>query len=356
MKKPGDLLFLLVIPIVLYSCAAMRGNPVSRTDFTNLPEVNATEQKLLYTELGTPEAMRIYKDSLLLISNNLNRETHHVRVFDIGRRNAINNILPASSKKGGTLSFMSFDISDSLVWVFDVAKNGFIAANLDTILHGKKGVEWYSEYRITPQVFFYDAVLLNRSEGLLSGNYDTDEKLVRINFSDSTRNKKLLSYEKDSLIGSSRISKMSYESFMLLRPDKKKLALVTRYADQFELVDLESGTQKRISGPEGFSPQLVPFEDNTGVTVATIGQDSRYGFLRGCVTGKFIYLLFSGYNVRSPRRFYSNTIFVFDWDGHPVKRIRLKNDIIGLAVTSDDKILYTLNPQTKGVSFSVLGR
>lgn len=65
---------------------------------------------------------------------------------------------------------------------------------------------------------------------------------------------------------------------------------------------------------------------------------------------KYIYLLFSGNNVRSPRRFYGNRIFVFDWDGKPVKQIHLKNDVIGLTVSSDDKSLYTINPFTKFIS------
>lgn len=173
---------------------------------------------------------------------------------------------------------MSFGIPDSVVCVFDVAKNGFVVADLRTVLDGSKGAELYSEYRIKPQVFYYDAVLLNRDEVLLSGNYDTDEKLIYIHFQDSTRNKTLLSYNNDTITGNSRISKMAYESFMMLRPDKKKVVLASRHADQLAFFDLESGISKRISGPEGFSPQLVPFEENTGNTVATTGPDSSMVF------------------------------------------------------------------------------
>jgi hypothetical protein len=286
--------------------------------------------------------------------NNLNRNPHHVRVFDIGRKKAVNNILPASQRRGGTLAFMSFGISDSLVWVFDVGKNGFIVANIDTVLKRNAGVEYYSEYRITPQVFYYDAMLLNRNEALLSGNYDTDEKLVYINFLDSKRYKQLLSYQQDTNIGSSRLQKMSYESFMLLKPDKKKLVLAGRYSDQLELLDLDNGKYKKIKGPVGFLPRLAPFENNAGVTVATPGRETRFGFLKGHVTARYCYLLFSGYSIQSFHRFYGNKILVYDWEGNPVKEINLKNDIIDFSVSSDDKILYTLNHQTKVISSSIL--
>lgn len=312
------------------------------------------ETKLVATELPTPQLMTIYRDSLLLVVNNLNSNPHHVRVVDIGQKEVVNNILPASQKKGGTLAFMSFGISDSLVWVFDVAKNGFITTNLSTVLKSSGGLEYYSEYRIKPQVFYYDAILLNRNEALLSGNYDTDEKLVYVNFRDSSLNKQLLSYQKDTAIGSSMVNKMSYESFMLLKPDKKKIVLACRYADQFELFDLTNGEHKKISGPVGFSPRLAPFRNNSGVTVATPDEETRYGFLKGHVTDKFFYLLFSGYHFRSAHQFFGNKILVYDWEGNPVRQINVKNDIVDFSVTSDDKTLYMLNPQTRVISFSVI--
>lgn len=355
MLKTRSLVYSCCVLAGMNACSTTNSNGKNLRDFEKFPVVSTlAETKLVDTDLPTPELMTVYSDSLLLVTNNLNRNPHHVRVFNVHQKKMVDNILPVSRKKGGILSFMSFGISDSLVWVFDVAKNGFIVASMDTLIKGYGGVESYSEYRIKPQVFYYDAVLLNRNEALLSGNYDTDEKLVYINFLDSTKNKHLLSYKNDSVIGSSLINKMSYESFMKLRPDKKKLLLACRYADQFELLDLENGTHKKVRGPIGFLPQLAPYKENSGVTVATPDQETLYGFLKGHVTEKFFYLLFSGNGVKSAHRFYGNKIFVYDWEGNPVKQINLKNDIVDFSVTSDDKVLYTLNPQTKTISFSEL--
>jgi hypothetical protein len=354
MSKVRHFLILLYVLAGIYACSATRANV---KNIEKLPGTSPqAETKLVDVDLPTPQLMAIYRDSLLLVVNNLNRNPHHVRVFDIGRKKAVNNILPASSRKGGTQAFMSFGMADSLVWVFDVGKNGFIVANIDTVLKSNAGVEYYSEYRITPQVFYYDAMLLNRNEALLSGNYDTDEKLVYINFLDGTRNKQLLSYEQDANIGSSRVNKMSYESFMLLKPDKKKLLLAGRYSDQLELLDLDNGKYKKINGPVGFMPKLVPFENNAGVTEATPGRETLYGFLKGHVTANYFYLLFSGYSFQSFHRFYGNKILVYDWEGNPVKEISLKNDIVDFSVSSDDKTLYTLNAQTKVISSSALKR
>lgn len=347
--------YLLFLSAGLYACSATRSTTKTNRDFDKFPATaTLTETRLLNLSLSSPEQMILYKDSLLLVMNNLNGDPHHVRVVDIARKKEVNNLFPVSGKKGGTLAFMSFNISDSLVWVFDVAKNGFIVANLDTVLKSKGGLEYYAEYRLTPQVFYYDAVLLNRGEALLNGHYDTDEKLLYINLRDTTHKKQLLSYQQDSAIGTSRVKKMSYESFMLLKPDKKKLVLAGRYADQFELLDLSSGAYKKIRGPIGISPHLAPFRDNTGTTVGTPDESTLYGFLKGCVTQKHIYLLFSGYPTKTAHHFYGNKLFVFDWEGNPVKEIRLKKDIITFSVSSDDKTLYTLNPWTKAISVAEL--
>ncbi|SJZ34010.1 BF3164 family lipoprotein [Sediminibacterium ginsengisoli] len=340
-----NLLFFITVSVMIYGCATIRKFPASS---------DLAETRLMDAELQTPQSMTIYRDSLLLVMNNLNTNPHHIRVFDIAGKKAVNNLFPAGSKKGGTMAFMSFGISDSLVWVFDVAKNGFITANIDSVLKSNGSLEYYSEYRIKPQVFYYDATLLNRNEALLSGNYDTDEKLSYVKFADTTQNKKLLSYLEDSAIGSSRFKKTSYESFMLLKPDKKKLLLACRYSDQFELLDLTTGAHKKMKGPIGFAPQLAPFEDNSGRPVAAPDNATMFGFLKGFATEKFIYLLFSGNEIKSPRRFYSNQVLVYNWEGQPVKQFNLKNDIVCFSVSSDDKTLYTLNPRTRVISFSEL--
>lgn len=352
-RRMPDLFGFCCLLIFLAACSASNNGVKVGRDFERFPaESVQVETKLMETGLSTPASMIIYRDSLLLVVNNLNRNPYHVRVFDIEQRKAINNIFPVSRKYGGALSFMSFKVTDSLVWVFDVAKNGFIVGNIDSVGRRTNSVEDYFEYRLQPQIWYYDALFLNRQEAFFSGNYDTDEKLAYINFADSTRNKTLLFYEKDTNIGSSRVNKMAYESFMMIRPDKKKLVLACRYADQVELLDLQSGNYRKIRGPVGFPPRLVPFKNNADVTVATHGNETVYSFLNGHVSDNYFYLLFSGYSVKSQHRFYGNKIFVYDWEGNPVKQINLKKDIIDFVVSSDDKTLYTLNPQTKDVSIS----
>lgn len=349
------LVYALFFAAVFYGCSTANSSVKTQADFITFPAVyTAVESKLCATGLTTPDRMAIYRDSLLLVVNNLNRNPHHVTVYDITKRSAVNNVMPATRKKGGALSFMTLGVTDSLLWIFDVAKNAFVVGNMDTLVTGKRDVTAYSEYPVKPQTFYYDAMLLNRDEALLSANYDTDEKLVYVNFRDSSRNKMILSYQQDTNIGSSRINKMAYESFMLLKPDQKKLVLASRYADQFELIDPGTGKYKKVRGPLGLVPRLDPFKENTGVTVGTPGEQTVYGFLKGHVTPKYFYLLFSGYNVRSPHRFYGNKIFVYDWEGNPVKQFNLKDDIVDFSVSSDDKLLYTLNPLTRAISFSEL--
>lgn len=330
-------------------------NSTTFRDFEKFPAaVIQSESEFINTDLATPIKLIMYKDSLLLVVNNLNRNPYHARVFDIGTKKAVANIWPVSGKPGGVLGFMSAGISNQLVWVKDITKNKFIVANIDSVLlNADAGPQFYSELYKQPY-FYYDAILLNSNEALLSGNYDTDERLCYKNFSDSSKNKILLSYLKDDNIGASRVKKMAYQSFMLLKPDRKRVILACMYADEFGIFDMATGNYKIIKGPEGFSPDLRPYKNKSGVVLGTHGDNTRYGYLSGYATNDAIYLLFSGHQWRSSHQFYGKKIYVYNWEGKPLKELTLKNDVIDLVVSSDNKTLYTLNPRTGWINVSTL--
>ena len=58
-------------------------------------------------------------------------------------------------------------------------------------------------------------------------------------------------------------------------------------------------------------------------------------------TDNYIYVVFNGYpmNLALPQKL-ANRVDVFPWDGEYVTELVLDHDIVGLAVTEDDSLLY----------------
>jgi hypothetical protein len=73
---------------------------------------------------------------------------------------------------------------------------------------------------------------------------------------------------------------------------------------------------------------------------------SKNGFITADVTNKYIYSLYSGkvINTSSIKElsdsFLSKYIYVFDWEGKPVKRYELDQEVRSITVDEKNNILY----------------
>jgi hypothetical protein len=68
------------------------------------------------------------------------------------------------------------------------------------------------------------------------------------------------------------------------------------------------------------------------------------GFITATVSKDYVYVLYSG---RTVKEFgggftFGRKIFVFDWDGNPVKCYELNRDAFQIGVDSENKSLYIL--------------
>ena len=65
-------------------------------------------------------------------------------------------------------------------------------------------------------------------------------------------------------------------------------------------------------------------------------KESIHGFIEVCATPKYLYALYSAGKIYEVQR-ESKTVFVFDWDGNPVKELLLDMDVFHIAVNEKDK-------------------
>lgn len=139
-------------------------------------------------------------------------------------------------------------------------------------------------------------------------------------------------------------------------PESKRFVLAYFRSPNFEISTATENDSLKVNGiyisPPIFKPQL-------GNGLANVYDDKNIkGFNDVAVTKNFIYLLYSGRSIEQNGESSeeSNTIWIYDWEGRPIKRIELDQTIQYIAVDEADKILYGVKTkgQPKIYSFSLL--
>lgn len=346
-----SMLFSLLVSLV--SCYSGKVEDKDAYVFNQFPAEKAiVAENYLKVDNIAVDGMLLYRDSFLLLRNAPGSVSSHFSLFNLKNKSLLASCLPAGRKEGSSLAFLSYGISNNLLWVDDIVKNAVIAGNMDSISSGK-GVAFQE---ISMPLFYYSVQLMNgNKEAVGFGDYDAGYKLGIFDLSQGKVVKQLVPYSADSSHPVSRGEKTAYESFLFLKPfTNDKCVLACRYADRIEVVDLKNGQSKVVKGPENYAPRLTVISGSDGKELSTRNAETRYAFVKGKVTDKFIYLLYSGNNHESK---YLNTgkyIYVYDWNGNPVQKISCNDYIVDFAVASDDKVLYTYNPKTKFVQISTL--
>lgn len=335
-----------IISTIAISILACGLNTIQKDrDFDRFPiEKELKEQNFFQITNCSPEGLLLYKDSLLIVRNATNTSNYHFSIFDLQKKSFISSFLPSGRKSAQSLGFLSYGIKGNRLWVHDIIKDNLII----TPLYGTDSV---LEARIP---FYYSIQLSNNSEFVGSGDYDSDYKISVLDVLTGQIKRQLLPYSSDSTTVWTRSQKMAYESFLFLQPSGKKCVTACRYADQIEILDISTGQSRIIKGPESYEPDVMEMKGNDGKMLSTRNADTRFAFVTGKVTDRYIYLLYSGNNHNSAHFTYGKFIYVYDWEGKPVEKILLKDYAGDFVVTPDDSHIYTYDPKSKFIKVGSL--
>lgn len=85
--------------------------------------------------------------------------------------------------------------------------------------------------------------------------------------------------------------------------------------------------------------------------------ENRMGYWDIDVTEEYIYTLYSGRERTDPNQSTGNKVFVFDWEGNPIKQLNLDVEVSRIAVDQNNETLYAVanddNNEALIVSFSL---
>lgn len=134
--------------------------------------------------------------------------------------------------------------------------------------------------------------------------------------------------------------KAAHQCFIYMNPNGKKVVLAYRFTDAIEIYNVKTQEGVKIHGPEKFD---VDFQAAGKVMYRT--DRTRFGFVGGTVTNKYIYMCYSGLLTESENAYSAKFIYVYDWDGNPVRKLNLDKYVDSIEVSGDDKTLYAYDAE-----------
>lgn len=112
-------------------------------------------------------------------------------------------------------------------------------------------------------------------------------------------------------------------------PDQGRHVLASRFASRIEIFDEETSSMTTVWGPDRFAPRAGKYE-------------TRFGYLDTAPTAEGVFALYSGRTREAfpGRANYGSTIHFFAWDGELMESYELDADVISIAYSEEDGILY----------------
>lgn len=341
------LLFCLVAGCYCLPGQAQSGAEV--VSFSKFPEETRLVLKTVF-RMKEPVARRMFLvDSLLYIWDEGNLGDYVFYRYSSAGQKLSGGLIEAGQGYGQITGAMSAGvIQKNKIWVHDVVLDKLVTAELLKNKAGKDSTV-LKEYRL-PR-FFYSVQLATGNRLLGAGAQLTPSKVEELDLVSGKDMELYGAFDKEPAGVPFGSWKHAQEGFLFLKPAGEKMVLASRFSDRIEIFDLATQTSKLIKGPENFDFAFEPFQ-TAGVDVSVRTDKTRFAFSNGAVTDGFIYLLYSGKQHETDRPNDNETIYVYSWDGKPVKKLNLDRPVMSFTVSDDDTVLYAYDRKA-GVVMSV---
>ncbi len=258
--------------------------------------------------------------------------------YSVQTKKLIGKYIRWGAEKNRIYSPMSYGVDENAFWIHDIS--------LQKVLTGsfKKKVSFDSiadlkEYKMSE--FSYSVQLMKGGKILKSGVFHIPQYLQVSKLETNRQINVMGNFEKPDNTLPLNTWKAAYEGFLFLRPSNDKAVISCRYADRIILFDLKRGTHKLIIGPKQFEPKFIPM--NYADHAISRSNKTTFAFLGGTVTEKYIYLMYSGKKENEANFNLSNCLYVYDWNGKPVKELKLDRYVSGIAISSNNKEIYGID-------------
>jgi len=288
-------------------------------------------------------ARKFYQtDSSFIVWNARGDDGYFFYQYKFPKMDSVAAYLKMGRGKGETLAPLSGGIYKNTLWIYDMVMKKVIVKDLAT----SASLSNVNEYH--PLGSFFSTQLQDSLKLLVTGARDTtSHKIKQLDLITGKEINRFGSYN-DVPDGIPLAAwKQANESQLFINPNSKKVALAYRLTDKVEIFDLNNNKDiKTIKGPENFKAEFTAYKSSDNRDLVQRNDKSRFAFLSGHASEKYIYLLYSGNNHESEHRDNGRYIFVYDWDGKPLLKLTLDRYISSFTVSKDGNTLYGFDVAT----------
>ena len=334
--------YFIVVLVFIYGCKN-HGNQTNII-FSKFPVENSiTLNNLIKYDNGVVSRMFL-NDTSLVVYDWRGNGGYFFYEYGLTSKEIVNKYVPKGSGKGQGLGSLSAGIHNNVLWMYDLNLNKIIFLDLKTSSF-PTDAHIYKEYPFSKK--YYNIQFLSNTTIIANGNYQTPTIIqeVDLNSGKITADYGVLDSVPENI--PFYAWKHANESLMVLNPAGSKAVLTHLFNDHIEIFDVNSHKSITVSGPENYKLEFEPMKSDDGQDLIQRNERSRLAFTNVVGTDKFIYALYSGENRSNPNSIYGKIVYVYDWDGKPIKKINLDRYVSSLAVSNDDKTLYAFDVVSK---------
>jgi hypothetical protein len=176
------------------------------------------------------------------------------------------------------------------------------------------------------------------------GTKDLSSLFSVVNLADQTVTALNLPYPQDgSLIDDPYEKMLAYGGTILKKPFSNRFVYVAQINRYMEIFDIENQRAIRVATPYKEYPKYG--DDGTGYRTS----DDAFLGAKLAVTERYIYVMMNDVTYLDMRKqtregkvdwWYSDRVFVFDWDGNPIVKYNLDQPVYSMVVSQDGRYLY----------------
>ncbi len=283
-----------------------------------------------------PYPLIIIQDKYLILGPDDSEKIKMIKIYRLGDRKC----LKAFGEKGkgpGEFIYITEMLVDpknkNKFWVYDIGQNRFSIFNIKTIINTNN---------FKPDTIMKinlesgkptDFCILGRDTIVATGIFVKN----RLCFYNSKLNPvKTVGNIPGNI--SNKFEKYQYvqTTNIVKNPERKRIAFGSNRGDILELYTFQGKAVNTIHGPNIIKPVWIDkkSQDNT-----------PKGYFDLCSSFKYIYCVYSGEKQKKKSDWLAGlgkNIFVFDWDGNPIKRIRTKQRVCDIIISESRNIMYAV--------------
>lgn len=310
-------------------------------------------EKVLFKEIaefkkGEPYSM-VLTDSILIIENSKVKKGYNFYNYNIKSNVYSKGYVQKGRGPNEVQSSTEFGVHKNIFWMYDGILKKILQVNKDSLFLGvADNFQWFP----TDQSY-YSMAFVKNNKYVVNGNRYSKIKIQEFDLDKNIESNTYGTFDIPNRNTPIDGVKAAYQAFLLSKPSGDKVVMAYRRVDAIELFDLKNeANNKVVRGP--ISNELkLKFQKKGVINLFLKDKEIINTFVGGTVTDKYIYLPFSGKKKHQKNitdiKFnynYAKYIHVYDWDGNPVKKIILDRNIMAIAVSKDDKTLYSFDPNS----------